>query len=52
VTARTFGLEVDVDPLAAMSLCVRLAVGATQEFRRRAAALDETAPVDSTELMA
>jgi hypothetical protein len=35
-----------------MSLCVRLAVGTTQEFRRRAAGLDESAPVDSTEVLA
>ena len=35
-----------------MALCVRLAVGATHEFRRRAAALDESAPVDSVEVMA
>jgi hypothetical protein len=52
VTARTFGIEADVDPLEAMSVCVRLAVGATQEFRWRAAALDESAPVDSTEVIA
>jgi hypothetical protein len=52
VTARTFGVAADVDPLAAMSLCVRLAVGATQEFRRRVAALDDSAPVDSTDVIA
>jgi acetyl-CoA acetyltransferase len=45
-------MDADVDPLSAMSLCVRLAVGATQEFRRRAAALDDSAPVDSTEVIA
>lgn len=51
-TARALGIEDDLDPLAAMSLCVRLAAGATEEFGRRVAALDESAPVDSAEVIA
>jgi hypothetical protein len=46
------GIEADVDPLGGDVALREAGGGATQEFRRRAAALDERAPVDSTEVIA